>query len=602
MTAIIKKLDKNLLIASSILAVAVTFSFFMVADAKSEADIQFPIAELGNCKDKSDCKNFCDNKENIEKCINFAKEHNLISAKDAERAENFSKVGKGPGGCEGVACKTYCEDISHSDECLAFAKEHGFIEKDEIEKIEKVSKILKGGGETPGGCRGKNECQAYCSESSHAEECLAFAEKAGFMPKEELERARKMLPLMRKGETPGGCKSKDQCEAFCQNPDNFEQCITFAEKAGIMSDKELEMAKKTGGKGPGGCRGRNECEVFCNNPANQETCFNFAKEHGILDESKLKDIKEGMGQMRIGLDKAPEEVRSCLKENLGENIINDMEAGTLTPGPDIGERVRGCFEKFMPKVREKVGEEFNHAPDGVKTCLESAVGKNELEKIRNGEPPKDPETGEKIRACFESAGPHQGGTGPAMMREGNMPRDRYGTPGMPGGMNDGQFGIHNESSKCVLERKEEFKKMMEEQGGTLGEEIRRKMDVAVKDCLKNENGGASEGVPRPGILPEGMNQIKNIIPGDMNVMPPKIEYEYSKEPYSQYPQSQYPAYPGVQETQVKFSFPPESIDCVSGIYGKEVIEKITIGAMPPPTDIQDRINECMSKLRTSTYR
>ena len=62
-----------------------------------------------------------------------------------------------------------------------------------------------------------------------------------------------------------------------------------------------------------------------------------------------------MGHVRMGLDKAPEEVKACLKENLGENIINDMEAGTLTPGPDIGERVKGCFEKFMPKVREKNG-------------------------------------------------------------------------------------------------------------------------------------------------------------------------------------------------------------------------------------------------------
>lgn len=595
MTAVIKKIDKNLLTASLIFSVAVTLSFFMVADAKSEADIQFPIAELEDCKDKSDCKSFCDNKENIERCVSFAKEHNLISAEEAERAESFAKVGKGPGGCEGIACETYCEDLSHSDECLAFAKEHGFVEKDEIEKIEKVSKILKEGGETPGGCRGKNECQAYCSESSHAEECLAFAEKAGFMPKEELERARKMLPLMAKGETPGGCKSKDQCEAFCQNPDNFEQCIAFAEKAGIMSGKELEMARKTGGKGPGGCQGRNECETFCNNPANQEICFNFAKEHGILDESKLKDIKEGMGQMRIGLDKAPEEVKSCLKENLGENIINDMEAGTLTPGPDIGERVRECFEKFMPKVREKVGEEFNRAPEEVKTCLESAVGKDELEKIKNGEPPRDQEAGDKIRACFESAGPE-------MMRERNMPRGEYGAQGMPEKMNEGQFGVPGESSKCVLERKEEFRKMMEEQGGTLGEEVRRKMDEAVKECLKNENGAMGEGAPRPGILPEGMNQIRNIMPGDMNVMPPKMEYEYPKEPYSQYPQSQYPAYPGVQETQVKFSFPPESIDCVSGIYGKETISRITNGEMPPPPDVQDRINECMMKLKPPEYQ
>ena len=128
MTTILKKLDKNLLIASLILALAVLVSFFVIAEAKSESDIQFPITELGSCKDKAGCKNFCDNKENIEKCVSFAKEHNLISPEEAEKAERFAQIGKGPGGCEGRACETYCEDLSHADECLSFAKKHRFID------------------------------------------------------------------------------------------------------------------------------------------------------------------------------------------------------------------------------------------------------------------------------------------------------------------------------------------------------------------------------------------------------------------------------------------------------------------------------------------
>ena len=454
--------------------------------------------------------------------------------------------------------------------------------------LKKINKILKGGGQLPGGCNGKKECETYCSNASHAEECLVFAEKAGFMQKDELERARKMLPLMRSGETPGGCKSKDECEAFCQNPDNFGQCVAFAEKAGFISGKELEMVKKTGGKGPGDCRGRNECETFCNNPANQETCFSFAKEHGILDENKLKDIKEGMGHVRMGLDKAPEEVKACLKENLGENIINDMEAGILTPGPDIGERVRGCFEKFMPKVREKMGKEFNQAPEGVKTCLESIAGKDEFEKIKNGEPPKDSSTGDKIKTCFENMGP-------GMMKKDGMPDYR----GMPDGIREGGTGIGNESAKCISERKEEFRKMAEEHDGNLGEEVRKKMDEAIKGCLKNERQGGDENIPRPGIFPEGINQIKDIMPGGVNIMPPKIEYGYQK---PEYPQTKYPVYQDVQETQVKFSFPPESIECVALIYGKDAVDKITRGEIPPPPDVQDRISQCVTKLKTSIYQ
>ncbi len=568
--------NKNLLIASLILASAMAVSLFIVsAEAKGEADITFPVAGLGNCKDKADCKSFCDNAENIVKCVSFAKEHNLISEEEAARADKFAAAGPGPGGCQGVACESYCDDMSHAEECVAFAQEHGFADKGEIERVQKITKILKDGAGMPGGCQGKKECESYCSDTSHAEECLAFAEKAGFMPKEELERARKMIPLMMKGETPGGCKSKDQCEAYCQNDSNFEECLAFAEKSGVVSGKELEMARKTGGKGPGGCKGREQCETFCNNPANQETCFNFAKEHGLIDENEIKNIKEGVGQVRMGMDKAPEEVKSCLKENLGENIVQDIEAGTLTPGPDIGERVRGCFEKFMPKVREKIGGEFNRAPESVRTCLELAVGKEEFEKIKNGEPPKDPSMGDKIKSCFENMGPPENG----MIREGVMPPQA------------------SESSICVSQKKEEFRKMMEENGGNLPDETRRKMEEAISECLKGERRDGAMPMPPYGIIPEG---IREMAPPGVNITVPKIEYEYQKPEYPTMPPestgSGYPAYPGVLETGVKFSFPPESIDCVSSIYGKEIVEKITIGTMPPPLDVQNRIGECMAKL------
>ena len=80
------------------------------------------------------------------------------------------------------------------------------------------------------------------------EECISFAEKAGFMGKDELEQARKMLPLMRSGETPGSCKSKDECEAFAKIRIILNSVWLSPKKAGFMSGKELEMVKKTGGE------------------------------------------------------------------------------------------------------------------------------------------------------------------------------------------------------------------------------------------------------------------------------------------------------------------------------------------------------------------
>ena len=128
----------------------------------------------------------------------------------------------------------------------------------------------------------------------------------------------------------------------------MEECITFFEKAGLISSEELDMFRKTGGKGPGGCQGREACESFCNDPANQAACFAFAQEHGLIPAEELERMKEGMAQFEGGLQQAPPEVAQCLKDTVGEEVLAQIEAGTFMPNPELGESMRTCFEAFMP--------------------------------------------------------------------------------------------------------------------------------------------------------------------------------------------------------------------------------------------------------------
>jgi len=46
-----------------------------------------------------------------------------------------------------------------------------------------------------GGCNSKAECKAYCDDSTHAEACLSFAESRGMMSKDEIKTARKFIVL-----------------------------------------------------------------------------------------------------------------------------------------------------------------------------------------------------------------------------------------------------------------------------------------------------------------------------------------------------------------------------------------------------------------------
>jgi len=367
------------------------------------ADVEFPIPELGNCTSEQNCIAYCNEPDHFEGCLVFALENDIISAQEAEIARNAGRFDDiGPGGCNGQQeCEAYCEDIANINECLAFAEEYGLmspqelieaqgvaralsqgvqfpggcqsrtqceaycenpdhmrecvefgaqsglIPPGELEEARMVLRALESGVQLPGGCRDRDECDIYCENPANIDECFEFAVAAGFIPPDEIEEARKMMPLMREGRMPGGCRDRDECEAYCEN--NFAECADVFVEIGVISPEEAEIFRKTGGKGPGDCSGQQECEDFCNNPANQEACFAFASEHGLIPEGELQSLEEGIGRFQSGFNDAPPEVKTCLNDAIGADTIRKIVAGELLPNPEIGGHMRRCFEQFGSK-------------------------------------------------------------------------------------------------------------------------------------------------------------------------------------------------------------------------------------------------------------
>ena len=174
--------------------------------ASSRNDIIYPVAELGGCKSEQSCMAYCEKPANIKPCIAFAEKHNLFPKEELERAKKFAEVGSGPGGCASQAsCESYCNDVNNINECVAFAEKEGFISGQELEEAKKVQAALAGGAKLPGGCRNKKDCDAYCQNPDKMEECISFAEAAGFIPPDELEEAKKALVAVKKGFKPPPC-------------------------------------------------------------------------------------------------------------------------------------------------------------------------------------------------------------------------------------------------------------------------------------------------------------------------------------------------------------------------------------------------------------
>jgi len=211
-------------------------------DEEKAMELISTIGGPGGCSTFSECDAFCSTPKNDEVCMDYAIEHELVSAEEIQKMERLENI-VGPGGCRGIECKIYCEDEEHSEECIAFAIENDLLDPREVEEIQKFMDIAKRGG--PGGCSGRAECDEYCSQPGRAEECFQFAKENDLIPEHEMEAMEREMEIIRKLESrnggPGGCIG-EECHDYCNNADNIDECMAFAVDAGMMPvDTAMDM-------------------------------------------------------------------------------------------------------------------------------------------------------------------------------------------------------------------------------------------------------------------------------------------------------------------------------------------------------------------------
>jgi len=148
-------------------------------------------------------------------------------------------------------------------------------------------------------CADKAACKIYCDKSENIDACLSFAQKNNLMSSEEINTAKNFKKTGMIG--PGECKGKDECKAYCNGPDHMDECITFAEKNGLMSGKKLEGAKKVKGaisKGikPPACGDKEACDVYCSSSGHMEECVKFGEAAGTINKDDAKKIRNNGGK------------------------------------------------------------------------------------------------------------------------------------------------------------------------------------------------------------------------------------------------------------------------------------------------------------------
>lgn len=328
--------------------------------ATTESDIQFPIAELGGCKSEDACFAYCEEPAHFEACYAFGTTNGLIEEEiDPEMIEAIAE-GQGPGGCTSpVSCDAYCSDSNHIVECISFAEKNGLMNDEELAEAKQVVVAIESGTSLPGGCTNKNACEAYCDDTNHIEECIAFAEAAGFISGEELTEAKKMMKLMKEGAMPGGCTSQESCDVYCQDESHFEECIDFSVKTGFMTQEEAEQIK-AGGKmptGPGGCEGEEECNAYCEDPSHMQECIQFSVDQGFMTEEEAQQLIEQASQQ-------PEEFgEGEFPGEFGEENFENLDDDFSTPeGCSTPEECMQWYETSPEDIEEFDKEEWKEIP------------------------------------------------------------------------------------------------------------------------------------------------------------------------------------------------------------------------------------------------
>ncbi|MFA4890299.1 MAG: hypothetical protein WC587_01545 [Candidatus Paceibacterota bacterium] len=344
-----------------------------VKDMRRFDDGAAPIEDFGpnGCKTPQECDAFCKVLENLNECLSYSVSHGYMPQEEADKI--LAKVNKGgPGGCKGPQeCDTFCRNPENIETCMNFAVEDGKISKEEADFIitqtkefgaghgrkggagksgqqrgpaepkideQKALKVLEEKGGGPGGCKSMEECGNYCGTPEHGEECMNFAVENGFMPPEEMEKAKKMMTMA----GPGGCKGPQECDAYCSQEGHGEECMNFSLQNGLVSPeegekmkREMEIVKKLQGggmSGPGGCKGPQECQAYCSDQSHMEECMSFATQNGMMNRGdanmRMQQVQDAQSMIQMGEQSRQ---RFMMPPQGG---LPDGKAGEMGPPPE----------------------------------------------------------------------------------------------------------------------------------------------------------------------------------------------------------------------------------------------------------------------------
>lgn len=345
------------------------------------------------------CETFCNQAANMRECVAYAKSHDLMDTRDLEEAEKVIRaLDSGvplPAACSDVnSCKDVCEnpkDVATMRQCFAFAASAGLLPPGvDHEQAEAMFRAIEEGRAPFKSPKDFEQCENPQSDAIF-EQCLAFALESGFIPPAEAALIRKTG-----GKGPGGCRGREQCETFCSQEANRESCFAFALEHDLISPEDKRRMEE----------GKQEARrVLEDAPPDVLSCIASA-----IGGDALEKVKRGEGFFNPELGNiiprcfdqvlggeehggpfgrgVPPEAMNCMRRIFGDDFEARLRAGDIDPGLHDDE-IRACMKR-------ELGEGYLNDRGEFERPSSSGEGFPQFrgeEEHRDGLPPRPPQEG-----------------------------------------------------------------------------------------------------------------------------------------------------------------------------------------------------------------
>lgn len=249
----------------------------------------YPIKELGFCRNARECYLYCEIPENSPSCWSWGKYVYGQPEVLGDQTVNITYPIDTLGFCSSAqSCYEYCQIDKNKEACLTFAQKNGLIKT--TVKPESVSQTVLNAAKTELGCETTDDCMNLCNQTANIDKCLTFAKKYKIEKTESAETKALAEKALKYSKKELGCTTREECTAFCNQPDNQSKCQSFVDKYQLYLENKNESLKKNTellktAMTVLGCTSIDSCREFCSKPANYGKCLTLMKPSEISKEA-----------------------------------------------------------------------------------------------------------------------------------------------------------------------------------------------------------------------------------------------------------------------------------------------------------------------------